>query len=412
MRDFYSDFNLFAVSANAKETALNTPQTLDTTLPVDKGNVINIMPRREDNRDMLTGKEEPDELYAKGQTSEGPMEVSKAMAQHLAIGYGFALGNVSSVAAGTGKKHTITKAATGPLPLTAGQRLGANAAKRRFASIFIDSLTASFERDGFAKLSLGLKGTGMVDENVTEETVSALNDTTTITVATAVHDDDVDSIHGIFATEDTGEEVDVTVVSVDGTDITIVALGGDGLSNLDYRVVYVPTEPAWCTFPSRIIEPPLKVANMVAKLNAKWDGSVITGGHDIATELKSIEHTLTRGIEPIFSPGGTGDYADLVQWAALEQKLAINREFRDYLVQQHLKNNDYLVIQVKLVGPEYEAGYAYEFELIFPKVGILAAPISVDGRIVAEAGDLQVLEDSTYGSVQATVQNKVAAYAA
>ena len=67
---------------------------------------------------------------------------------------------------------------------------------------------------------------------------------------------------------------------------------------------------------------------------------------------------------------------------------------------------------MKLVGPEYEAGYAYEFELIFPKVGILAAPISVDGRIVAEAGDLQVLEDSTYGSVQATVQNKVAAYAA
>jgi hypothetical protein len=51
-------------------------------------------------------------------------------------------------------------------------------------------------------------------------------------------------------------------------------------------------------------------------------------------------------------------------------------------------------------------------EIIFPKVAVLASPISVDGKRLAEAGDLQVLEDETYGSVIVIVQNKVTAYAA
>ena len=182
--------------------------------------------------------------------------------------------------------------------------------------------------------------------------------------------------------------------------------------SINYDVIYVPTEPAWCTFPSRVMEPPLRVSNMQVLLNAKYDGSAVTGGHDIATDLKGLEHTVTNGVEQIFTPGGTGEYADGMRRATREQKLTVNKGFRDFLLQQHLKDNDELVVYVLLEGVEFEAGHKYQVELIFPKVGILAAPISVDGRVHAEAGDLQVLEDTTYGSVIAKVKNKVAAYAA
>jgi len=51
-------------------------------------------------------------------------------------------------------------------------------------------------------------------------------------------------------------------------------------------------------------------------------------------------------------------------------------------------------------------------EIIFPKVGVLNAPLSVDGKRLAEAGDLQVLEDDTYGSVIVKVKNLQATYMA
>ncbi len=414
MRNNYADFNLLAVSAGSKETALNTPQTLDTLLLVEKSNLLGWTPRREHNGDLLTGKEEPDSVLAMGGLSEGTLNFPKAEAQHFAFGYANALGSVATAAAGSaGKLHTITPV-SGELPgLTAGQRLGADVVKQRFSSLFLDSLTASFQRDSFASLNLGLKGTGLVEENVTKETVSELDDASSLDVSTAVHGDDVDNIHGVTAVLVTGETVDVVVTSVSGTTINITSVGGAGVS-ITYYVLYVPTEPAWCTFPSRVIEPPLRVANMQVLLNASYDGSAITGGHDIASQLKGLEHTVTNGIEQIFSPGGTGEYADEMRRAAREQKLTVNKEFRDYLLQQHLRENAELVVYVLLAyeANGIEAGHTYQVELIFPKVGILAAPITVDGRVHAEAGDLQVLEDTTHGSVIAKVKNKVAAYAA
>jgi len=51
-------------------------------------------------------------------------------------------------------------------------------------------------------------------------------------------------------------------------------------------------------------------------------------------------------------------------------------------------------------------------EIIFPKVALLSAPLSVDGKRVAEAGDMVPLEDDTYGSVIAKVKNLQETYAA
>ncbi len=411
MRNNFSDFNLLALSALHREAALNTFHDLDTTFPVERGNLLNLQYVREDNKSMLTGKEEPDEIYAGPSTSEGSLEAGKAQAQHFGFGYAFALGACSSAAEGTGYKHTITPI-SGQLPsFTAAQRYGANILKRRYASLFLDSLTASFERGGWAKLTMGLKGTGKIEENVVKEIVAAAGNATEITVSTAVQGASVDSVHGVTFEKTAGEWVDVVVTAVAGAVITIVPPDVDPAVR-NYRVVYVPTEPAWCTFPARIIEPPLQVANMTVKIGAKWSGAAITGGHDVAAQLKSLEHSINNGVEIVSTPGGNGQYGDWASRAVRAQKLVVNRELRDYLLQQNLKDNDVLVVQVKLVGPEYEAGKNYGVEIIFPRVGLVTAPISIDGRVLAEAGDLAVLEDGTYGSVRVFVTNKVATYAA
>ena len=63
-------------------------------------------------------------------------------------------------------------------------------------------------------------------------------------------------------------------------------------------------------------------------------------------------------------------------------------------------------------GDEFDTGHKYTVELVFPQLGVLSAPLSTTNKRVAEAGDLQVLEHATYGSVIARVKNLVATYAA
>ena len=106
MRNYLADYNLLAVSANAKETALNTEQTLDTSMLVAKGNVILLKPRREDNRNELTGKEEADTVYDLGALAEGTLEFEKAQAQHFGFGYAFAFGGRSASASASSRRRS------------------------------------------------------------------------------------------------------------------------------------------------------------------------------------------------------------------------------------------------------------------------------------------------------------------
>ena len=108
MRSYRAQHNLFAVSANARETAINTEQALDTTMLIGLSDVPNREPRRESNADELTGKEEPDAIYDLGGTAAMPVNFPKAQAQHFAWLLAYALGTTTSAAAGDGYKHTIT----------------------------------------------------------------------------------------------------------------------------------------------------------------------------------------------------------------------------------------------------------------------------------------------------------------
>ena len=84
-RSFLANNNLIAVSAGLKETALNTAQTLDTSLLVAIANMIANEPRTEDNASEANGKEEADIIYNLGWLSSGTFDFEKCQAQHLAL---------------------------------------------------------------------------------------------------------------------------------------------------------------------------------------------------------------------------------------------------------------------------------------------------------------------------------------
>lgn len=427
-RDFFAHNNLIAVSANLKETAMNTEQTLDTSMLVDMGDVINLAPRRESNIDEARGKEEADDVYDLGGIAEGNLNFNKAMPQHFAFVLAYALGQCASAAAGTtGYKHTITPLAGDLLEsqsnpgFTLAMRLGNQILKRRLASMFIDSFAATFESDAWVKLSAAIKGTGKYTDNVIGETLTALDNATSLTLAAnGVQGADaatrLKNVQRIIAEyPSTGVWTDVTYSAVSGATpavITITSVGGAGAS-ISYKVMYIPTEPAWCTFPSRIVETPLRVVQLKVNIGGKWNGSAIAGGHEIGGVLKGFVWNFKNNITPELSLGsGLSSYANRALRTGREQSLELNRDFYDYVYQQHIYDNDDFVIHAIAEGAEYETGHKYTVQVVFPKVRVLKSPIGVGDKRLNEKLDITVLEDDTYGSVVAYVKNKVEKYAA
>jgi hypothetical protein len=424
MRGFRATQNLLAVSANTAETALNTFQNADTTLLVAEDNLINLTPRRETNADEANGREEPDIIYDDGATSELSISFSKAQPQHYALLLAYGLGKISSAALGNGYQHTITPI-SGELNydqsqpgFTAVQRLGNTIAKRRFASMFVNEVTASFNKDEWASLSASIVGTGKFESSLTTEMVSALDNATTITLAAnavqgATAAERLDSIHQVSVELTAGvrTEVEVTAVS-DATPavLTITNPGGSG-DTVNYHILYSPTEPAWCSFPARVNETPLKVCALEINMGGAWNGSAFVGGRTLTSELSSVEYTLSNGLEVSFVPGGCNNHANRVFRPMREQKITVSRELRDWIMQQYMADNHYFGMKMSLQGAEFATGENYLVEFIFPRLAVLTSPLGVDSKRLTESGDIQVLEDETYGSVIVQVVNQVAAYA-
>jgi hypothetical protein len=420
MKNYLANYDQIAVSANLKETALNTEQTLDTQLLVAKSTVLNLEPRREDNKDELTGKEEADTIYDLGNLSNAVLAFDKAQTQHFGFGYSYGMGVSTPSAWGGGFKHAITPTSDLELPsFTAVMRVGRTIMKRRFASMFVDTLKATYAKDSWAKLELGIKGTGKFTDNMTSEIVEAAFNATALTLAAnavegataALRLDNVHSIRVVVPATGEYQEVVFSAVS-DATPavITIVA-PGVAATLCNYEILYTPEEAAWCTFPARVSEPPLRVTDLVVKIGGKWSGSAFLGGRTYSSEIESIEHNLNNQLLVEYRVGGTGNYANSAIKQGRLQTLALNRQARDFILQQKLSETEYFGVSMVATGAEFETGKNYYVSAVFPRCAILKAPITVNGNILAEAGDFTVLEDDTYGSAIIEVGNEVTGYA-
>ena len=424
MRSAKANKDQIAVSAYTAETAINTEQTLDLGMGCAVGDIINADPRREDNANELTGKEEADVIYDNGQLASMNMNFEKAQPQHYAFLLAYGLGSVVSAAAGTGYQHTITPIdgevdVDRSLPsFTIGQRLGETIAFERLASFFVNSLTCSFAKDAWCKASAQLVGTGKVDRNVTEESITAAENATELTLATeavagSTAAERLDAIHQIRAELATGVWTEVTATAVsDATPAVItITAPGTGTDDVTYKVLYAKEAETWETFPARVTETPLRVSQITFTLGGKWSGSAFAGGREMGSEIESVEYNLNNNGAVEFGFGAGGSYGSRYYREGRTQTLKLTREMREYILQNYKAQNEYIGAHILAEGDVFDGAHKYTVELIFPRLGVLSAPISANGKRLAEAGDLQVLEDDTYGSVIARVKNLAATYA-
>jgi hypothetical protein len=425
MKDPRASLNVVAISANNRETDLNTEQTLDTALLVGDGDLIQFEPLRETDEGLATGKEEASIVYNRGGTASWAPSFERAQPQHFAFLLAYGLGSVSTVAAGTGKEHTITPL-TGRLDgsrdlptLTAGQRLGKSITKQRFASLAVDSISEKYARNEWCQISGQLKGTGKMTSNIVEETVNAADNVTQLTLAAnGVEGADaatrLDNVHRIMVELSAGvwTEVDYSAVSSATPAVIDITAPGATATVVNYKILYVATESGWMTLPAMISETPLHIAQCDLTIGGAWDGSAFQGGRKMNVELNSLEINTANNLQVDFVPGVSDLYAGSITRDRRVQTITLNREARDYILQHYLHGNETFGIHLLAQGAEYEAGHNYQVERIFPKVGILKAPLSVNGKKLAEAGDLIVLDGGTYPTSIARIKNKQVGYAA
>ncbi|WP_035238150.1 hypothetical protein [Desulfobacter vibrioformis] len=418
-----ASYNMIAVS-RAGEDAINTQGDIDTTILADKSSIADLEPRREDNSEELRGgKEEADTIYDNGATSKMSLTFNKARPQDYALVCGFGLGAVSTAAAGTsGYLHTITpiagdldKSRSNP-SMSCAMQYGQEVFKRLFFSMAVNSLKAEFKKDAWPTLTAELVGTGKHADNVAKETVTDAANATSLTLASQVQGstaaERLDAVHSIVADID-GVNTQVTVNAVSDADPAVVTIEAPGTATDDvaYTVIYVPAESdGWMSFPARVLETPMRVANLAITVGGSWNGSQFVGGRTLGCEVSSLTWSLENSIAAEFCMGTDYRYAARLMREGRSQTISLNQELRNFILQQYLSDNATFGVDITLSGMDYEAGYPYLFRAIFPLVGILSAPISVDGKRLAEAGDLKVLEHDTYGSVIVQVRNQVANY--
>lgn len=418
--------SLLAVSGQTAESGINTPQTTDMSLLVGADDYLNLDPRRDTNADEMNGREEADAIYNLGNLGGATLNFGKLQPHQAGFILGYGLGSVATVAAGSGHQHTITPIA-GDLDtqrsnpsFTAVQRLGDAVAKRRFSSCFVDTCSLDFAVDDWCKGSATIKSTGYYEDSITEETVSALNNAASITLAAngvqgATAAERLDNVHVVRTSSSGSQYTFVTVTAVSSAVpavITIDPLSGDGLSSIDYQILYVPVEDAWGTFPARIVETPMRVSQAYLYIGGGWDGTAFVGGKALTSVLSKFNYTLNNNIDIKFTFGSGGQYAGKALRSARTQTVTIARELRDWLVQHYLLETEYFGLHVIAEGAEFDTGQKYTEELIFPRLAAMSAPVSTDSGRISEEATIQVLEDATYGSVIARVKNLVATIAA
>jgi hypothetical protein len=497
MKDYLDVSSKIAVSANTRQTGMGTPATLDTSILCDKQNVAQLEPLRESNESEMTGYVGATEVRDKGFSSKIDLSFPMARAGDLSFIYVYILGMSTPSAWGGGHTHLHEYVPTDPPMFTLADMQG-EITKRRFYAMAGDTAKVSYKVGSWVNASMGCKGTGQYDKNLTSEIVTAAYNASALTLAAnAVHGSTaalrLDNVHEIKVTvPNLGYKQQVSYTAVSGATpavITITAPAptasaitglsqavacvvtwadhglqtgdsvaisgitqadwialnatheitriGDGSFSIPvdtsgygtpyapetdpgvirnatdavYEILYVSTEAAWCDFPIEVTEPPLRCVNMTINIGGTWNGTEFLGGRDITDAVNSLDHDISRGLIVEQRMGSNGQYANYMRWDKFEHTIALTKQMRDYCLQVQMEGNETVGLQVRCEGVEFESGKVFYAETIFPLCGILGSPISKDGHVIVEAGNLKVLEGGAYPPIICRTANLISGYA-
>jgi hypothetical protein len=369
------------------------------------------------------GSELPTRIDAGPLETGGSFVQKRAKPDFLALVLAYFFGQCDSTLVGASAyRHLVTPLSGLELPsFTAVQRRGAGVFNERLAGNYLESFILELA-DGWASLSAEVLGIGAREVNYDHEVVSAPANATSITlavsgVAGATAAARLANVYRVRARDVGGQawqELTVTAVSAAVPAVIDLseALGTSG-DDVDYEVDYLPVEPAWCVLPGSIDESPLKLVEARVLVDGYFDGSTLSGGHDLSARLESFSVSGKNNLELRRFPGSSGPAGHALR-GARELTISLTQSLRDtvLLYQADHPETERLAVALILAGAEIEPGSGARFgvELIFPCCGIIQAPVTVAGRRLAQAGDLVVMDDGTYGGVAVRAYNQQVGY--
>ncbi len=412
-------YNKIAVSANLKETAVNTPQTLDSVYSLGSSSNVQLARRKQDNADEINGVEGATDVYYLGNTTSGKLVFPRAQAGHFGFVMSYALGLSSPAAYGGGYKHTITPTSDELLPyFTAAMQSGSTVYRNRYASCVMDKVSIGFKKDDWISLEADVVGTGLYASNMAVTKITQTGTITSLTLGTKVDGATaairLDAIHWIRARLSSGgewKEIAYSAVSnADPAVVTITAFGG--APNVDYEVLYRLPDTGWITFPSVVTESPIRTSSVTVNIGGTWNGSTYAGGRAYACELEDINYSLDNGVKAQFCIGsGVADYATRIIRGTRSHTLTISRLMRDYIMQRLADTNETFGINIIATGAEFESGKNLSAQFVFPRCTVLGAEQGTTDNYNSESVKIAVLTDVTNNSVWCQVANKATKYA-
>jgi len=410
----------------AREQALGTPQAqAGVSMALDLGSGLAIERTIEDDRDQLRGAEFATKLYAAGETASGKLSEKRAKPDFITFVMAYFFGQVSSQEASDGVyQHTITILnSLYPPSFTLTQRKGDSILKERFAGNLIESFNLELG-DSWVGLSADVKGVGEREANYLREVVSAPENSAQITLGSngVEGTSAAERIENVFRVRAraTGSAIWTVrkAASVSGATPAVITLEqavGTGNSNIDFYIDYIPREPAWCQFPAAIDESPLRLVDAQVIVDGYFNGSQVLGGEVISGDLLNFPIQGKNDLDLRKLADGSNElHASDAILKGRDLSIKISERLRNTVRQWQADHpeTEFLSLYLKLRGAEIIPGFGYHFgaDIIFPKCGILKAPVSTKGKIFSQEGDLLVMDDGNYGGIFIRTWNQESAY--
>ena len=391
-------------------------------MPLDSGSFLALKRATEDDAGEICGREGPSQLFRVSYPADGKFNQKRARPDFCLWTLAYFLGFAGAESAGTGAyKHTITPLAGPDHPaFTMCQRRGESVMKERFAHNLVKGFKLSLG-DAWVGMEAEITGAGKRDTNYTKEVVEAAENQTSLTLsANAVEGDTaaerLENVR-LVRVKKTGEQqwTTVAVTAVSGATpgvLTIVAPGTES-GGIDYEIYYHPAEAACFDPPAALAESPMRLAEAKVVLDGYFDGSDVLGGIDIGQELVSCEVKGDNELKVEHVPDGSGAfYAAQSHRVSRGVSIKTTRRFSDIVRQVQADENQLISVLLRIRGAEIpeSGGVIFGMDLIFPRVGVVDAPIVVKDKILAEEGDLRALVDPTWGMCRVIGWNTVSQY--
>lgn len=393
------------------------------SMDFDSGSELKSSLAAEHDGDTIHGSELPARIFAGERECSGKLSQSRARPDFVAFALAYFFGRCSSASVGTtAYRHDIEPEPGLELPtFTAIQRRGSAIFAERLSGNYIEGFTIDLG-EGWVSMSAEVKGTGAREVSYARETVAAQADATELTLASAAVEGDtamerLENVHRVRA-KDVGDEA-WTVLSPSAVSdatpavITLAEALGTSTSSVDYQIDYVPTEPGWCDLPAAIGESPLKLTDAKVIVDGNYNAGVIEGGEELRGELGSFSITGKNNIELSRFPGDAGPAA-LGLRGGREITISLSKALRDTVLmyQADHPETEQVSLALSIKGAPVDEGGSARFgaELVFPRCGILAAPVTAENGRLAQAGDLVVMDAGGGDSVIVRCWNAIGGY--